>query len=690
VRRDAERRIGELRTEIARNDYRYYVLDDPELPDAEYDKLMIELRALEAQYPDLITPDSPTQRVSGEPVAAFGVVTHKVPMLSLDNAFTDEDLLAFDRRIHERLGSEAEADLATKNLAKKDLAKKDLEYVAEPKLDGLAVTVIYRDGKLERAATRGDGVKGEDVTANVRTIHKVPHRLKGRPPQVVEVRGEVFMPVKGFERMNRLLREQGEKVYINPRNSASGSLRQLDPRITAKRPLDMFFYALGTVEGSGAENLPPTQWGLLKAFEKWGLPICPDATVVKGAAGCLEYFREMARKRSSLSYQIDGVVYKLNRRADQERLGFVSRAPRWATAHKFPAEEATTTVQKIEFQVGRTGALTPVARLEPVFVGGVTVSNVTLHNIDEVRRKDVREGDTVVVRRAGDVIPEVVRVVKHVADDAPTVELPKRCPVCNSEVIQAEGEAVARCTGGFTCRAQRQESLRHFAGRRAMDIEGLGDKIIEQLVEQDLVKSPADLYTLTLEQLSELERMGEKSAAKLVQAIDKSRDTTLPRFLFALGIRDVGEATALALAQHFGKLDKLLPASADEIQQVQDVGPVVAAHVAAFFASAEHRKVIARLQEEGVTWPDVARPSIAGQPFAGMTFVITGTLDSMSREEAQEALIALGAKVSGSVSRKTRYLVAGADPGSKLKKANELGVEVLDEAKFVELLEPFR
>jgi DNA ligase (NAD+) len=675
VRRDAERRIAELRAQIGRNDYRYYVLDDPDLPDAEYDKLMIELRALEAQYPDLVTPESPTQRVSGEPVAAFGVVTHKVPMLSLDNAFTDEDVLAFDRRIHDRLGPEAEVDV---------------EYVAEPKLDGLAVTVIYRDGKLERAATRGDGVKGEDVTANVRTIRKVPHRLKGHPPAVVEVRGEVFMPLKGFERMNRLLREQGEKIYINPRNSASGSLRQLDPRITAKRPLDMFFYALGTVEGNGAGDVPPTQWGLLKAFEKWGLPICPDATVVKGAAGCLEYFREMGDKRSSLSYQIDGVVYKLNRRADQERLGFVSRAPRWATAHKFPAEEATTTVQKIEFQVGRTGALTPVARLEPVFVGGVTVSNVTLHNIDEVRRKDVREGDTVIVRRAGDVIPEVVRVVRHVSDDASVVELPKRCPVCNSEVIQAEGEAVARCTGGFTCRAQRQESLRHFAGRRAMDIEGLGDKIIEQLVEQDLVKSPADLYTLTLEQLSELERMGEKSAAKLVQAIDKSRDTTLPRFLFALGIRDVGEATALALAQHFGKLDKLLAASGDEIQQVQDVGPVVAAHVAAFFASPEHRKVIARLQQEGVKWPDVERPSIAGQPFAGMTFVITGTLDSMSREEAQEALLALGAKVSGSVSRKTRYVVAGAQAGSKLKKAGELGVEVLDEAKFLELLKPFR
>jgi DNA ligase (NAD+) len=670
VKRDAERRVGQLRQQIARADYEYYVLDNPDLPDGDYDKLMIELRALEAQYPDLITPDSPTQRVSGEPVAAFGVVTHKVPMLSLDNAFTDEDVLAFDRRIHERLGSGAAPDL---------------DYVAEPKLDGLAVTVIYRDGKLERAATRGDGVKGEDVTANVRTIHKVPHELKGRPPKVVEVRGEVFMPIKGFERMNRLLREQGEKVYINPRNSASGSLRQLDPRITAKRPLDMFFYATGAVEGG---TLPDTQWELLEAFKKWGLPVSPDATPVKGVQGLLGYFQRIGAKRSSLTYQIDGVVYKLNSRPDQERLGFVSRAPRWATAHKFPAEEATTTVLKIEFQVGRTGALTPVARLEPVFVGGVTVTNVTLHNIEEVRRKDVRVGDTVVVRRAGDVIPEVVRVLKHVSEDAPQVELPTVCPVCGSEVIQAEGEAVARCTGGFTCRAQRQEALRHFASRRAMDIEGLGDKIVEQLVEQDLVKSPADLYTLTPEQLTELERMGEKSAEKLVEAIKKSRDTTLPRFLFALGIRDVGEATALALAQQFGKLEKLLDATGDEIQQVQDVGPVVAAHVAAFFESRDHRSVIDRLRKEGkVHWADVVRPSVEGQPFAGMTFVITGTLDSMSREAAQEALVALGAKVSGSVSKKTRYVVAGADPGSKLKKATELGVEVLDEEQFTALLE---
>lgn len=678
MRPDAERRIAELRTQIARHDYRYYVLDDPQLPDAEYDKLMVELRALESEYPDLITPDSPTQRVSGEPVATFGVVTHKVPMLSLDNAFTEDDVQAFDRRAHERLAVGG-----------------DLDYVAEPKLDGLAVTAIYRDGMLERAATRGDGIRGEDVTANVRTIRTVPRKLRGHPPHVVEVRGEVFMPIAGFERMNRLARERGEKIYINPRNSASGSLRQLDPRITATRPLDMFFYAIGILEpgdhrGARHGALPDTQWGLLQAFSEWGLPICPDARPVRGVAGCLAYYREMAEKRSSLAYQIDGVVYKLNRRADQDRMGFVSRAPRWATAHKFPADEATTAVLNVEFQVGRTGALTPVARLEPVFVGGVTVSNVTLHNIDEVHRKDVRIGDMVVVRRAGDVIPEVVRVVKHQSDTAPQVQLPARCPVCNSKVIRVEQEAVARCTGGFTCRAQRQEAMRHFASRRAMDIEGLGEKLIEQLIERDLVRSPADLYTLSLTQISGLERMGDKSAAKLLQAIDRSRDTTLARFLFALGIREVGEATALALAQHFGKLERLLAAGSDEIERVPDVGPVVAAHVAAFFASAEHREVIARLVRAGVKWPDVQQPSIARQPFAGMTFVITGTLDSMSREQAQESLIALGAKVSGSVSGKTRYVVAGADPGSKLRKAVELGIEVLNEAQFTALLKAAR
>jgi DNA ligase (NAD+) len=672
VRRDAEARTAELRAQIAHHDRRYYVLDDPEIPDAEYDKLMVELRGLEAEYPDLITPDSPTQKVSGEPVSAFGVVTHQVPMLSLENAFSDEDLQNFDRRIHERLALTG-----------------DLEYVAEPKLDGLAVTVIYRRGSLETAATRGDGVKGEDVTANVKTIRSVPRTLKGKAPETLEVRGEVFMPIAGFERMNRIARERGEKVYINPRNSASGSLRQLDPRITATRPLDLFFYALGLVEGG---RVPETQWGLLEAFKGWGLPVSPEAQLVQGIEGCLQYFRGMGERRRTLTYQIDGVVYKLNRRADQERLGFVSRAPRWAVAHKFPAEEATTTVRSVEFQVGRTGALTPVARLEPVFVGGVTVSNVTLHNMDEVERKDVRIGDTVTVRRAGDVIPEVVNVLSERrpknpdgTDTAPKVVLPERCPVCNSKVIRGEGEAVARCTGGFTCRAQRQESLRHFASRRAMDIEGLGDKLVEQLVERELVRSPSDLYALEIKTLSDLERMGDKSAAKLVDAISRSRHTTLPRLLFALGIRDVGEATALALALHFGDLDPLIHASAEEIQRVADVGPIVAAHIAAFFASADHLTVIQQLRDRGVTWPEVQKQRGA-RKLDGQTVVITGTLQRMTREQAQEALLALGAKVSGSVSKKTSFVVAGAEPGSKLRKAEELGVRILDEPQLVALL----
>lgn len=676
MRRDAEARVTELRAQIAHHDERYYVLDDPEIPDSEYDKLMIELRALEAEYPDLITPESPTQHVAGAPSESFGEVIHKVPMLSLDNAFSDEDVRGFDRRIHERLDIQG-----------------DLDYWAEPKLDGLAVTVIYRDGKLAQAATRGDGVRGEDVTANVRQIRSVPRELQGKAARVLEVRGEVFMRIKGFELMNRLARERGEKVFVNPRNAAAGSLRVLDPRITAKRPLQMYFYGLGTVEGG---SIPGRQSELLQAFEDWGLPICPDAHLVRGVEGLLEYYHDMGGRRRSLPYQIDGVVYKLDSRADQERLGFVSRAPRWASAHKFPAEEALTVVRGIEFQVGRTGALTPVARLEPVFVSGVTVSNVTLHNIGEVHRKDVRVGDTVVVRRAGDVIPEIPNVVlerrpewPENPDKLPEVELPARCPVCGSEVLQVEGEAVARCTGGFTCRAQRQEAIRHFAGRRAMDIEGLGDKLIEQLIERDWVKSPADIYTLTLEQLAGLERMGEKSAANLLQAIEKSKHTTLPRLLFALGIREVGEATALALAQHFGELEALLEADASRIQQVPDIGPVVAAHVAAFVASSEHRAVIQRLREEGVTWPPVEPlPTATGEnTLVGQTFVVTGTLESMTREEAQEALIALGAKVSKSVSKKTSYVVAGAEPGSKLQKAQELGVAVLDEKGFLELLE---
>jgi DNA ligase (NAD+) len=671
MRRDAEARVAELRKQIAYHDERYYVLDEPAIPDAEYDKLMLELRALEAEYPDLITPESPTQHVSGAPSEEFGEVVHKVPMLSLDNAFSEEDVQGFDRRIHERL--EVEGDLA---------------YWAEPKMDGLAVTVIYRNGKLALAATRGDGARGEDVTANVRKIRSVPHQLHGKTPAVLEARGEVFMPLKGFERMNRVAKESGEKVFVNPRNAAAGSLRVLDPSITAKRPLQLYFYSLGVVEGG---TVPDRQSELLKTFKGWGLPTSEDARLVQGVEGLLAYYRDLGARRKSLPYQIDGVVYKLDRRADQERLGFVSRAPRWAIAHKFPAEEVLTVVRDIAFQVGRTGVLTPVARLEPVFVGGVTVSNVTLHNIGEVHRKDVRVGDTVVVRRAGDVIPEIVRVVleRRADADAPQVELPTKCPVCASEVVQDEDEAAARCTGGFTCRAQRQEAIRHFASRRAMDIEGFGDKLVEQLVERDWTKSPADIYALTREQLAGLERMGEKSAANLIDAIEKSKHTTLPRLLYALGIPQVGEATALALAQNFGSLDSLLQADAARIQQVPDVGPIVASLVAAFVASPEHRDVLERLQKLGVSWPAVEPlPTVAGEDtLVGQTFVVTGTLESMSRDEAQEALIALGAKVSKSVSKKTSYVVAGAEPGSKLQKAQELGVAVLDEKAFLALLE---
>jgi DNA ligase (NAD+) len=663
----AAARAAELRAQIAAADRRYYVLDDPLIADADYDRLMQELRTLEAVDPALITPDSPTQRVAGAPSAEFGEVVHEVPMLSLDNAFSEEDLSNFDRRIHERLRVAGE-----------------LEYVAEPKLDGLAVTVLYRRGVLERAATRGDGVRGEDVTANVRTIRTVPQRLSDAAPELFEARGEVFMPLAGFERMNAQARERGEKVFVNPRNAAAGSLRVLDPKITATRPLRMFFYGLGRSDGA---SLPATQAGLLQLLRELGLPVSPETRTVHGVAGCLAYHRSIGERRAQLPYQIDGVVYKLDSRADQERLGFVSRAPRWAIAHKFPADEAFTVVRDVEFQVGRTGALTPVARLEPVFVSGVTVSNVTLHNIDEVQRKDVRIGDTVVVRRAGDVIPEVVSVVaaKRPPGTVP-VPLPQRCPVCGSQVLRVEGEAVARCTGGFTCRAQRQEALRHFASRRALDIEGLGDKVVEQLIERELVRTPADLYGLRLEQLMQLERLGEKSASNLLAAIDRSRRTSLPRLLYGLGIREVGEATALALARHFGTLDALLRASAAEIERVPDVGPVVAAHVAAFFAVADHRSTLAALQERGVSWPAEQAPSAAAQPLAGRTFVITGTLSAMTREEAEEALLARGARVAGSVSRKTSYLVAGSDAGSKLARARELGVTVLDEEQLRSLL----
>ncbi len=665
--REAARRIEELRAQVAHHDYRYYVLDDPEVSDATYDRLMRELRELEAAHPELVTPDSPTQRVGGAAAQAFPAVVHTVPMLSLENAFTEEDIVDFDRRVRARLEVE------------------EVEYAAEPKLDGLAISLRYEGGRLAQAATRGDGSRGEDVTANVRAIRAVPLRLRGAPPKVIEVRGEVFMTRRSFEALNRQAAEKGEKTFVNPRNAAAGSLRQLDPKITAQRALDICCYGLGAVEGW---KMPTRQSAILAALRELGLRTAAEAAVVEGVAGCLAYHATLAGRRNALAYEIDGVVYKVDRLDWQRELGFVARAPRWAVAHKFPAQEETTVVRAVEFQVGRTGALTPVARLEPVFVGGVTVSNVTLHNMDELARKDVRIGDAVVVRRAGDVIPEVVRViVERRPADARVVKLPAKCPVCGSPVVRAEGEAVARCTGGLICAAQRRESLRHFAARRAMDIDGLGDRLVEQLVERGRVRTPADLYTLTAQELSDLDRMGERSAAKLVDALERSKRTTLARFLFALGIPEVGEATALALAEHFGTLEALMAASEEEIQSVRDIGPVVAAHVHAFFAEPRNRKVIALLRRHGVTWPDVARArSGAGGALRGATLVITGTLESMTRDQARDSARAAGATVTDSVSKKTTFLVAGREAGSKLRRAQELGIRVIDEAEFTELM----
>ena len=661
--RDAAGRIAELREQVRRHDYRYYVLDDPEISDARYDALLRELRELEAAHPELVTPDSPTQRVGGEASGTFGEVVHAVPMLSLENAFSEQDVLDFDRRVRDRLDTEA------------------VDYSAEPKLDGVAISLRYEAGRLTQAATRGDGTRGEDVTANVRTIRSVPLTLRGDVPRLLEVRGEVFMSRRAFEQLNRRAADNGEKTFVNPRNAAAGSLRQLDPKVTEHRALDVFFYGVGATEGW---TMPRRHSELLAAMRELGLRTCPEIMVVAGVAGCIEYYEAMGRRRNALGYEIDGVVYKVDRLDWQRDLGFVSRAPRWAVAHKFPAQEETTVVRDVEFQVGRTGALTPVARLEPVFVGGVTVSNVTLHNMDELARKDVRIGDTVVVRRAGDVIPEVVRVIPDLRPaDARSVELPARCPVCGSHVTRAAGEAVARCSGGLVCRAQRREALRHFASRRAMDIEGLGDKLVEQLVDAGRVETPADLYSLTADELAGLERMGAKSAANLVEALERSKRTTLARFLFALGIRDVGESTALALANHFGGLDAIAGASADEIQQVRDVGPVVAAHVRDFFAEKRNRAVLAALQERGVSWPEgTPVRSVASGPLSGETLVITGTLASMTRDQARDAARAAGATVTDSVSRKTTLLVAGTEAGSKLRKAQELGVTVIDEDEF--------
>ena len=665
-----------LRAQLARHDHRYYVLDEPEIPDAEYDRLMRELRALEAAHPELITPDSPTQRVGGAAAAAFAPVMHTVPMLSLDNAFSDTDVADFDRRVRERLASAAgDAALA---------AQSSVEYCAEPKLDGLAVSLRYHRGTLAQAATRGDGATGEDVTANVRTIRSIPLRLEGNAPEVLEVRGEVYMPLAGFKQLNATAAAAGDKLFVNPRNAAAGALRQLDSRVSARRPLAAFFYGVGAWQGSAE---PASQRELLAQLASWGLRVNPETRLVSGMAACLQYYRQLLERREQLAYQIDGVVYKVNRRADQLQLGQVSRAPRWAIAHKFPADEAMTVVRDVDFQVGRTGVLTPVARLEPVMVGGASVSNATLHNMDEIARKDVRRGDTVIIRRAGDVIPELVRVLtERRPAGARRIKLPLKCPVCGSPVVRTETEAAARCSGGFNCAAQRKEALLHFASRRALDIEGLGDRLIEQLVDRALVATPADLYELKLEDLAGLERMGEKSAANVLAALARSKQTSLPRFLHALGIRDVGEATAAALARHFGTLAAIQNASAEQIQGVPDVGPVIAAHVQAFFAARANQRVIERLLAAGFKWPEQRERPVAAQPLAGLTVVLTGALSSMRREDATAALQELGARLSTSVSARTSYLIAGSEAGSKLTRARELGVKVLDEAGLGVLL----
>ena len=662
-----EIQLETLREQLRYHNHRYYVMDDPVVPDVEYDRLFRELQALEAEHPELVTPDSPTQRVGGAALSEFGEVKHAIPMLSLGNVFSEAELLAFDKRIHDRLKSAAE-----------------IEFVAEPKLDGLAISIRYEHGVLTQAATRGDGETGEDVTHNVRTIASVPLRLMGEGwPDVLEVRGEIYMPKAGFEAFNAKMRALGEKTFVNPRNAAAGSLRQLDPRLTAKRPLDIFCYAVGLVEGG---TVPDTHYAILQQFRAWGLRVCPDIRIVQGAQGCLEYFGEIGARRNSLPYDIDGVVYKVNAITLQQELGFISRAPRWAMAHKFPAQEEVTVLEGIEFQVGRTGALTPVARLKPVFVGGVTVSNATLHNMDEIERKDVRIGDSVIVRRAGDVIPEVASVIlERRPEGAVPIVMPVHCPVCGSEVKRPEGEAVARCTGGLYCPAQVKEAIKHFASRKALNIDGLGDKMVEQLFDAGLIRHVDDLYSLDVAAVAGLERMGKKSAENLIAALESSKSTTLERFIYGLGIRNAGEGTAKGLSRHFGSLEAIQAASEETLKLVPDIGVIVAANVAQFFSEAHNRDTIQHLRDLGVHWPDYEAKPPEALPLAGKTYVITGTL-SRSRDDIKADLEALGAKVSSSVSTKTTALIAGESAGSKLDKAQSLGVDVLDEAALSALL----
>ncbi len=665
-----EQKLTELRTTLRHHEYLYHVMDTPEIPDAEYDRLMRELRELEAQHPELITPDSPTQRVGAAPLASFSQIRHEVPMLSLDNVFDEESFLAFNKRVQDRL----------KNTD-------DLTYCCELKLDGLAVSILYENGVLVQAATRGDGTTGEDITSNVRTIRAIPLKLRGDDiPQRLEVRGEVFLPQAGFEKINDEARRTGGKVFANPRNAAAGSLRQLDPRITAKRPLTFFCYGVGVLEGG---ELPESHSARLQQFKAWGLPVSERVKLCHTPEEVLTYYRKVEEDRPNLGFDIDGVVIKVDSLALQEQLGFVARAPRWAVAFKFPAQEQMTFVRDVEFQVGRTGAITPVARLEPVHVAGVLVSNATLHNADEIDRLGLRIGDKVVIRRAGDVIPQVVNVVlSERPEETREIVFPTHCPVCHSDVERVEGEVVTRCTGGLICGAQRKEALKHFVSRRALDVEGMGDKIIDQLVEKEYVHTPADLFQLTPGKLTGLDRMGPKSAQNVVDALEKSKETTFARFLYALGIREVGEATAAGLAAHFGTIEALEQALIEELQKVPDVGIVVATHVRNFFAEESNREVIAQLRKEGVRWPApvVVNAEEIDSPFAGKTVVLTGSLSQLSRDDAKAQLVALGAKVAGSVSKKTDLVIAGEAAGSKLAKAQELGIAVIDEAEMVRLL----
>jgi DNA ligase (NAD+) len=677
---EAAARAEVLRREIERHNHAYYVLDRPTLPDAEFDRLYRELQAIEAEHPQLLTDDSPTRRVGGKPLGGFAQVMHAVPMLSIRTETDTEPsgARAFDARIRRELAL-GEGD-------------PPVEYAVELKFDGLAINLRYEHGVLVQAATRGDGETGEDVTQNIRTVHCIPLRLRGEVPEIIEVRGEAYMSRPDFEAYNERQRSLGKATLVNPRNGAAGSIRQLDPAMAAERPLSFYAYGLGEFRGWA---IPDTHSGVLDALAAFGLPVCEHRATVQGADGLIAFHSGMREARDSLPFDIDGVVYKVNSLARQLQLGFVTREPRWAVAHKYPAEEMLTTVEAIEVQVGRTGAITPVARLAPVFVGGVTVTNATLHNETEARRKDVRIGDTVVVRRAGDVIPEVVSVVMERRPRAnrpgdeplhPPFELPRTCPVCGSAVERPDDEAIARCTGGLICPAQRKQALLHFAGRRAMDIEGLGDKLVEQLVDAAIVKTPADLFKLGLLAMVNLERMADKSATNLLAAIEASKLTTLARFIFALGIRNVGEATAKDLARFFGNLDALMAADLDRLQLVPDVGPVVAASIARFFAEPHNVEVIEQLRAAGVSWPEGAPAASVSSSISGKTFVLTGTLPALSRDEAKDMIEALGGKVAGSVSKKTDYVVAGAEAGSKLDKAQTLGITILDEIQFRELL----